>query len=187
VATVAKLMRSDRMVTLLRRIGELQDPETGEQEGVKIEEAIKEEPGAERGTATDEEYRLIVECNEIVGDVAVEAPSFALRQEQNTFGLTLCAPPRQVMDVHKFIRDHYATKFPELESLVPNALDYARVVQSIGNEMEMANINLGGILPSATIMVVSVTGSTTNGQPLEEEELELCLEACDELLKLDGE
>ena len=91
------------------------------------------------------------------------------------------------MDVHKFIRDHYAKKFPELESLVPNALDYARVVQAIGNEMEMANINLSGILPSATIMVVSVTGSTTNGQPLEEEELALCLEACDELLKLDGD
>jgi len=51
--------------------------------------------------------------------------------------------------------------------------------------MEMANINLGGILPSATIMVVSVTGSTTNGEPLDEEELALTLEACDELLKLD--
>ena len=84
VATVAKLMRSDRMVTLLRRIGELQDPEIGEKEGVKIEEAIKEEPGAERGGSTDEEYRLIVECNEIVGDIALEAPSAFARLLRET-------------------------------------------------------------------------------------------------------
>ena len=30
----------------------------------------------------------------------------------------------------------------------------------------MTQVNLDGVLPSATIMVVSVTGSTTNGQPL---------------------
>ena len=60
------------------------------------------------------------------------------------------------------------------------------VWQSIGNEMEMVNINLQGILPSATIMVVSVTGSTTNGQPLPDDELEVTLEACDEMMKLDG-
>ena len=30
----------------------------------------------------------------------------------------------------------------------------------------MTLVNLDGVLPSATIMVVSVTGSTTNGQPL---------------------
>ena len=52
--------------------------------------------------------------------------------------------------------------------------------------MEMVNINLQGILPSATIMVVSVTGSTTNGQPLPDDELEVTLEACDEMMKLDG-
>lgn len=31
--------------------------------------------------------------------------------------------------VYNFIRDRYKTKFPELESLVHNPLDYARVVQ----------------------------------------------------------
>lgn len=58
--------------------------------------------------------------------------------------------------------------------------------QAIGNEMEMTQINLSGILPSATIMVVSVTGSTTNGEPLPEDDLALTIEACDEILKLDG-
>ena len=34
--------------------------------------------------------------------------------------------------VYNFIRDKYRTKFPELESLVRNPLEYAKVVQAIG-------------------------------------------------------
>ena len=41
VQSVAKLMRSDRMVALLKRIGELMDPETGESETQQIERDIK--------------------------------------------------------------------------------------------------------------------------------------------------
>jgi U4/U6 small nuclear ribonucleoprotein PRP31 len=40
----------------------------------------------------------------------------------------------EVHAVHKFVRDHYASKFPELEQLVPAPLDYMRVVRLIGNE-----------------------------------------------------
>lgn len=31
--------------------------------------------------------------------------------------------------IHKFVRDKYSKRFPELESLVPNALDYIRTVK----------------------------------------------------------
>lgn len=34
--------------------------------------------------------------------------------------------------IHKFIRDKYSKRFPELESLVPNALDYIRTVKVSG-------------------------------------------------------
>lgn len=36
--------------------------------------------------------------------------------------------------IHKFIRDKYSKRFPELESLVPNALDYIRTVKVSGEE-----------------------------------------------------
>lgn len=41
------------------------------------------------------------------------------------------APARPVPPdiIHKFIRDKYSKRFPELESLVPNALDYIRTVK----------------------------------------------------------
>jgi len=91
----------------------------------------------------------------------------------------------EIVAVHAFIRDRYKAKFPELESLVLHPIDYARVVRAIGNEMDPMEVNLDGLLPSATIMVVTVTGSTTNGQPLPEEVLSRTNEACDRALALD--
>uniref|UniRef100_A0A7S3D0X4 Nop domain-containing protein n=1 Tax=Palpitomonas bilix TaxID=652834 RepID=A0A7S3D0X4_9EUKA len=87
--------------------------------------------------------------------------------------------------LHKHIRDLYAEKFPELESLILHPLDYARVVKRIGNEMDATLIDLGDILPSATAMIVTVTASTTAGKPLAEEKLENVFKACEEAMRLD--
>jgi U4/U6 small nuclear ribonucleoprotein PRP31 len=40
----------------------------------------------------------------------------------------------EIQALHKFIRDHYNKKFPELESLVQHPLDYARTVKRVGNQ-----------------------------------------------------
>lgn len=96
--------------------------------------------------------------------------------------LILCAKPPS----SQFIRDHYAPKFPELESLVLNALDYVRTVSAIGNEMDITKVDLQPILPSATIMVVTVTGTTTNGRQLTDDEWRITKEACNMVLELDA-
>eukprot|EP00240_Pyramimonas_obovata_P005008 CAMPEP_0118925824 /NCGR_PEP_ID=MMETSP1169-20130426/3648_1 /TAXON_ID=36882 /ORGANISM="Pyramimonas obovata, Strain CCMP722" /LENGTH=390 /DNA_ID=CAMNT_0006867233 /DNA_START=231 /DNA_END=1400 /DNA_ORIENTATION=+ len=123
------------------------------------------QPEVARLGAVDDnpEYKLIVECNQLAVDI-----------------------DNEIAVVHNFIRDKYRLKFPELESLVMHPVDYARVVKAIGNEMDMTVVNLDGLLPSATIMVVSVTGSTTNGKPLDEENLNKATEACDQALELDA-
>ena len=58
----------------------------------------------------DPEYQLIVESNALVTEIHNE-----------------------IQVIHKYVRDRYAKKFPELESLVLNPLDYARVVKRIAN------------------------------------------------------
>ena len=113
-------------------------------------------------TEDDSEYQLIVDCNTLSADIENE-----------------------IIIIHNFIRDKYRLKFPELESLVLHPIDYARVVKKIGNEMDLTLVDLEGLLPSATIMVVSVTASTTTGKPLSEENLQKTLEACDRALALD--
>ncbi|CAG8692191.1 4137_t:CDS:10, partial [Funneliformis mosseae] len=110
----------------------------------------------------DPEYKLIVQANNLTVDI-----------------------DNEILVVHKFIRDHYAKKFPELESLVLNPLDYTRAVKAIGNEMDLTKVDLRSILPSATVMVVTVTGSTTNGQKLTDEESTIVSDACDMALELD--
>lgn len=75
------------------------------------------------------------------------------------------------MDVVMQVRDGYRARFPELESLVQHPVDYARVVKAIGGEADITAVELEGVLPSATIMVVSVTASTTAGHPLSESQL----------------
>ncbi|KAL6052925.1 U4/U6 small nuclear ribonucleoprotein Prp31 [Balamuthia mandrillaris] len=110
----------------------------------------------------DPEYGLIVRCTEMTAKLSDE-----------------------LQLVHKFVRDHYAKKFPELESLVLNPLDYAKAVKRIGNETDLTVVNLSDILPPATVMVVSVTASTTEGTPLPESKMERIVEGCDEIIALD--
>ncbi|CAL8234729.1 unnamed protein product, partial [Boreogadus saida] len=88
--------------------------------------------------------------------------------------------------IHKFTRDKYSKRFPELESLVPTSLDYVRTVKELGNNLDKCknNENLQQILTNATIMVVSVTASTTQGTMLGDDELKKLEEACDMALEL---
>uniref|UniRef100_A0A673KBL7 U4/U6 small nuclear ribonucleoprotein Prp31 n=1 Tax=Sinocyclocheilus rhinocerous TaxID=307959 RepID=A0A673KBL7_9TELE len=111
----------------------------------------------------DPEYRLIVAANNLTVEI-----------------------DNELNIIHKFVRDKYSKRFPELESLVPNALDYIRTVKELGNNLEKCKNNetLQQILTNATIMVVSVTASTTQGTMLCDDELQRLEEACDMALEL---
>ena len=112
----------------------------------------------------DEAYQLIVRCNKL----SVEMDN-------------------EMAVVHTFLKTKYKPKFPELESLVHHPVDYARVIKKIGNEMDLTAVPLEGILPSATVMVVSVTASTTSGAQLPEAELAKVLAASDMMLRIDAD
>ncbi|KAK2855398.1 hypothetical protein Q7C36_007267 [Tachysurus vachellii] len=111
----------------------------------------------------DPEYRLIVAANNLTVEI-----------------------DNELNIIHKFVRDKYSKRFPELESLVPNTLDYIRTVKELGNNLDKCKTNetLQQILTNATIMVVSVTASTTQGVLLADDELQRLEEACDMALEL---
>ncbi|KAL5215885.1 hypothetical protein ABZP36_007286 [Zizania latifolia] len=132
----------------------------------KVEDALQKGTDfSNQGSILEEdpEYQLIVDCNALSVDIENE-----------------------IIIIHNFIRDKYRLKFPELESLVHRPIDYARVVKKIGNEMDLTLVDLEGLLPSAIIMVISVTASTTSGKLLSEENLVKTIEACDRALTLDA-
>jgi U4/U6 small nuclear ribonucleoprotein PRP31 len=73
----------------------------------------------------DPTYRLLVDCNRLAADIDAE-----------------------VAAVHAFLRDRYRARFPELESLVHSAVDYARVVERIGDAADIAAVELDDLLPA---------------------------------------
>lgn len=64
-------------------------------------------------------------------------------------------------------------------------MDYARTVKRIANQDDITKVDLHDILPSATVMVVVVTGTTTEGRALTESEWLACDEACDLAFELE--
>ncbi|CAH8353855.1 unnamed protein product [Eruca vesicaria subsp. sativa] len=109
----------------------------------------------------DPEYKLIVDCNHLSVDIENE-----------------------IATVHSFIRCKYRVRFPELESFVHHATEYASVVKQIGDEKDLTLVSLKGI-EAKTVVSVLLTASSTKGKPLPEDTLRKTLEACDRVLDLD--
>jgi U4/U6 small nuclear ribonucleoprotein PRP31 len=103
----------------------------------------------------------------------------------------------EIILVHKFIRDHYSTRFPELETLITNPLDYAKTVailkngplddiKALANSTDnIVRASLRSILDGPSLMVVTVEGTTTRGREMTQAELQTVLKACEMTLSLD--
>lgn len=101
--------------------------------------------------------------------------------------------------LHKVLRDHYSVRFPELEDLVANPIDYAKTVAILGNgpldniramETSANNIlkaSLVSILDKPTRMVIAVEGIRTQGRPMNEAQLKVVLDTCEKIIRLDRE
>ncbi|KRY79144.1 U4/U6 small nuclear ribonucleoprotein Prp31 [Trichinella pseudospiralis] len=93
----------------------------------------------------------------------------------------------EIAVVHKFVRDKYAKRFPELESLVPMPMEYVACVKELGNDIldkAKHNEQLQNILLPSTVIVISVTASTTQGECLTDEELAVVMEGCEMAIQL---
>ncbi|KIJ70255.1 hypothetical protein HYDPIDRAFT_78667 [Hydnomerulius pinastri MD-312] len=102
------------------------------------------------------EYTLIVQANNLSVDV-----------------------DNEILVVHKFIRDHYAPKFPELEQLVQDPAQFIRAVRILANNEDPTKVDLTGVLPAAMIMSVLITATTSSGQPLSDAQWKAVERACD--------
>ncbi|KAH7638573.1 U4/U6 small nuclear ribonucleoprotein Prp31 [Dermatophagoides farinae] len=125
-----------------------------------------------------------VKFNKCQIDGPIEShPEYKLVVDANNMAVQI---DNDVNICHKFVRDKYSKRFPELESLVPNPMDYLMTVKELANNLEKVKNNekLQEFLTQATIMVVSVTASTTQGSMLLEEELSYIIDACDVAIEL---
>ena len=89
------------------------------------------------------------------------------------------AVDEEVSRLHAGVAEAYGSRFPELEQLVPDPVQFLRTVALLGNARDVAAIDLGAALTPAQAMVVSMSGSRLKSEPpLAEELLALVLGAC---------
>ena len=129
-----------------------------------------------------------------VGDIE-DHPEYHLLTQSNSLSTQIDG---EVALVHKFIRDHYSTRFPELERLVTTPLEYAKVVSVIGNgpldsdtlkRLQTSTDNplgvtLKSILDGPSLMIVTLEATTSKGQEMSAEELARVRQACDMVISL---
>ena len=92
----------------------------------------------------------------------------------------------ELATLHAYIIAAYAPKFPELANIIPSPAEYVRTVRRIANEMDLTLVDLSDVLPSAQIMVVTVTASTTAGRQLSADALADVLAACGEFAAIEA-
>lgn len=108
-------------------------------------------------------FKLLTECNQIINDINQE-----------------------IKIVHNINKDIYRSRFPELESLVQNPIEYAKIIQKVGNEKYISQVELAKVLTSSNLMVIAVTAIASNGEPLTEDNLNKVMEGSQIVLKLDS-
>ncbi|KFK38014.1 hypothetical protein AALP_AA3G059100 [Arabis alpina] len=111
----------------------------------------------------DSDYKLILDCNNLLDEI-----------------------DKEIVMIHNFIRDNYRLKFPDLELLVTHAIDYAGVVKRIGNETDLALVDLEGLLPTGMILAVQVMAPRKSVKLLSKDVLEKTIDACNRAIDLDS-
>lgn len=123
-------------------------------------------------------------------------PEYRILTESNTLSTQIDG---EIMKVHKFIRDHYSARFPELETLIQNPIEYAKVVAILGNgPMDASNIralqdssdnvigqSLKQVLEKASLMTVTLEATRSKGQEINQEELDRIIRACHMIVSMD--
>jgi U4/U6 small nuclear ribonucleoprotein PRP31 len=130
-----------------------------------------------------------------VGNIE-DHPEYHLLTQSNSMSTLIDS---EIVLVHKFIRDHYSIRFPELETLITNPLEYAKTVAILGNgPMDSESIKalqsstdnplnatLRSVLDGPSLMVVTVEATTTKGRDMTQDELTRVLRACEMVISLD--
>lgn len=89
--------------------------------------------------------------------------------------------------MHKTARDLFLKRFAELESIIINPVDYARVVLVIGNDESVENLSQKlNWLSATSVLSVTVAFSAAGGETLSNDEFVNCKRACEEILWLDA-
>jgi U4/U6 small nuclear ribonucleoprotein PRP31 len=97
------------------------------------------------------------------GSSLAENPEYNLVVTANNMTVEV---DNEILLVHKFIRDHYGPRFPELEQLIGDPWTYIAAVTAIGNTDDLTKCTLPPTLPAATVLSITLTATGSRGRKL---------------------
>lgn len=115
-------------------------------------------------TKDDPEFGFLGECSEAVLEFEVEKSK-----------------------VFKFLRDHFAVRFPELSLFVSDGVTFGKIVEILPRDLNLEDATdaLDELLPSQLVAVVIAAASTTQGRELDDDEYRSVQDAARELRMLE--
>lgn len=132
-------------VALLHRLNALQSRISASYERERSESDKHED-------ISNGEYALVTDCAVAIADV-----------------------DEAIVSLHQSLLSAYSPAFPELETLILNPMDYARVARLAAEHTDLSAVDFRPILPSASVITVQVTASSSAGRPLSKSErLRVC-------------
>lgn len=144
VSSISTLLASDRLKSTVAKI------EKFEKEAKEKGDNVAEQMQVDGILEHSDEYQLIVLANNLAVEIENE--------------ITL---------VHKYVRDHYRARFPELETIVPKNWEYIQAVEVMENTSDLsmpAKGSLETLLPRELVVPISIAASTSTGRKLSDEE-----------------
>ncbi|KAM0274401.1 hypothetical protein ACHAQH_007870 [Verticillium albo-atrum] len=134
-------------------------------------------------------------ASRVIGNIE-DHPEYHLLTQSNSLSTLIDG---EIILVHKYIRDHYSIRFPELETLITNPVEYAKVVSILGNgPLDSENIKslqtstsnplrstLKSVLDGPSLMIVTVEATTSKGREMSADELARVFRAADMVLSLE--
>lgn len=113
-------------------------------------------------TDTDAEYSLVSDCAAAIAQV-----------------------DEAILTLHRSLISAYSPAFPELETLILNPMDYARVARLASSHSSLSSVDFRPILPSASVITVQVTASSSAGRQLSDSERGRVCDIADLMLCVD--
>ena len=117
----------------------------------------------------------------LLSRIRVSSPSDAISTQNALVSectAAVASIDEQIVLLHQSLLKAYHPRFPELETLILNPLDYARVARVIAEQMDLTSVDLRSILPSGTSITVQLAASNSKGRKLNREELQLVYSLC---------
>lgn len=131
---------------------------------------------------TTEEYYKTDPSKSFVSGRAEDSPEYRFILKSNELIVEI---DDDIVAVHKYIRDIYAARFPELEQTLVHPVEYAKVVRKIGNRTDIQGPDLQDCVSEHQKLTITIAASATSGKPLQNTDMHRVFRGCDVIIELD--